>query len=279
MKRSLLTLLSLLGCAPAAEPLPTAAAVEAARAPAAALPTLAEALYDAPVAPAPTAAEQRVRLLLWLRRMELDRGQLDRLERLRLLALEQRARVEAAEREAGARFAAEAERVYGEIWAGLAAGLPPEDPALVALAGELDLLSAGGARERGVLTVRLEGVRLVLEAERELLDTLTELQRERLLEGLFALRRRLDPVGTPGDWDALVGPTFEVGAPGLLLRGSTQGIADPLDLGALWGEPAGMEGAAALPEARREAVLYLVLLQPGLDQAIEAARALAPQTR
>lgn len=263
---SLALLAALTGCDP--EPLPSARAVAEAAEPAP--PTLARALYDAPVAPSPTAREQRVRLLLWLRRLELDRSQLDRLDALRRLALDQRARVAEAEAGATARIRAETDPIFEELWRRLAAGEAPDDPELVALARSLADYGGGGPEGRVLLSLRLEGVRLVLEAERELLETLSPTQEARLVEALFVLRRRLDPVGTPGDFDLLVGPSFEPGAPALLLRGTTQGIADPLDLGGLWAA-----SGTVLPEARREAILYLALLEPGLDEAIAAARALA----
>ncbi len=264
--------LLLLACAPAPRPLPAEEA--AASASPNTTPSLARALYEAPVAPTPTAEEQRVRLLVWLLRMELSPSQLDRLSALRLVALEQEARLAEAEQALIAQHADEATEIYGALWEGLRAGRSPDDPELLRLAGRLSQVSAGGAREQGLLTLRLEGLRLVLEAERSLLETLSETQEARLAEGLFVLRRQLDPVGTPGDWDALVGPSYEVGAPALLLRGTRQGMDDPLDLGALWATDP-RPGETALPEARREAILLLVLRQPGLDEAIAAARALA----
>lgn len=232
-------------------------------------PALARALYEAPVGPAPLAREQRVRLLVWLDRMALDRGQLERLDALRVSALAQVERVRAAEQELSARRQAQTGPIYDEIWAALAAGEDPDGPRLRAAAEALD--AAGGGPE--LLRLRLEGVRLILESERAFLETLSEAQQARLAEGLFALRRRLDPLGAPGDWEALVGSGFEPGAAALLLRGSSAGLEDPQDLGALWGASSD-PGERALPEARREAILFLLLLEPGLDEAIAAARAL-----
>lgn len=264
-----------LGCAPQPTPLPTAAAVAAVEAQPQP-PSLARALYDAPVLPAATASEQRVRLLLWLRRMALSRGQLDRLDALRSLALAQAERVRQAEASVTARSAAEAEAVYGQLFEALAAGADADDPALTPLVERLSALGGGGERERTLLGLRMEGARLVLDAERELLETLSPTQEERLAEALFLLRRRLDPVGTPQDWEALVGSTYDAGAPGLLLRGSSAGAREPLNLGGLWSDPpAGRAEDRLFPEARREALLFLAVLEPGLDEAIAAARPLA----
>lgn len=274
--RPLLLLALGLGCAPEPTPLPTQAEVTAAEAREEA-PDLARALYDAPVLPAATASEQRVRMLLWIRRMELSRGQLDRLEALRKLAVAQAERVRAAEAAVTQEYAPEANATYDALFEALAAGKDLDDPSLAPLVARARALSGGGEREKTLLQLRMEGVRLVLEAERELLDTLTPTQEERLAEALFFLRRRLDPVGTPGDWEALVGSTYDAGAPGILLRGSSAQARDPMNLGGLWSDPP--RGASGdpelLPEARREALLYLAVLEPGLDEAISAARPLA----
>lgn len=263
-----------LACGDPPAPLPTAAALaEVPDAP----PALIQDLYAAPVAPEAAAHQQRVRLLIWLRRMNLDRGQLDRLSALRRLAVDQMARL--AQAEAAAAPGPEEEAAWQALWDQLARGAQPEDPAFVAAAAQVAVARAGGERERRLLTLRLEGVRLILEAEHSFLETLTPAQEARVLEASFALRRRLDAWGTPGDASALLGPTWQPGEVGTLLRGTTQGLGDPLDIGALWSDApdASPARAQALPEARREALIFLILLEPGLDEALAAAAALPAQ--
>ena len=48
----------------------------------------------------------------------------------------------------------------------------------------------------------------------------------------------------------------------------------PLNIGGLWSDEPPAEGGA-LHEARREVLLYLILLEPGLKPALDAALALA----
>ena len=90
------TLLLLAGCAPEPVPLPAAAAVDAAIAAAPPAP-LYQALYDAPPIGGGGAAGAQVRLLLWLRYVELRPEQLQQLGEARAVVVERTARIEAAE--------------------------------------------------------------------------------------------------------------------------------------------------------------------------------------
>lgn len=260
----------LLSCAAA----PAPAQPPAAPAPAPEQPALYQLLYASGSLPSDREALQRVRALAWLRQMKLDAGQLDRLASLRALAVEQRARIAAAEREMAERTGPEEDRIYDQIWERLAAGAGPEDPALRALTEELRTFRAGNDRAAAVLKLRMESVRIVLEATHPLLDTLSPSQLAALNDSLFLLRHRLDPVGTPGDFEALVGSTYEAGQTGILLRGNAAEANEPLDIGGLWSDAAPDSPARrdALPEAKREALLYLALLEPGLEEAIGAVR-------
>ena len=93
-------------------------------------------------------------------------------------------------------------------------------------------------------------------------------------DAVFFLRNRLDPIGNPGDFRALVGTIYDPGQYSVLTRGSSDWARAPLNIGALWSDEPPIEGGA-LHEARREVLLYLILLEEGLNEAIEAARVLA----
>lgn len=262
-----LLLLAALGCDRAPTPLPTEVAVAAVRA---TDPTLAALLYAAPSLPADSPLASQARLVAWLRYVGFDGGQLQRLDDLRQAAVAQRQRAAEAEAAIRAPWAAKEADVYGRLLPLLVADNGVEGPQVVSIQAELAALSANGARERALLTVRLESTRRVLEAGQALLGTLDADQEARFDSALFVLRRRLDPVGTPGDYDALVGAPFSPGENGLLLRGSAQGLGDPMDLGGLFTDtPSGSEARArALPELRREAILFLVLHEPELGAAL-----------
>ena len=264
--------LTLLGCTPTPEPLPTQEAIKNLDRNQA--PPLYQLLYDIPALPAFGPEEQRVRILIWLRHLDLNPGQLTRLDELRALADERRGRIMAAEEEAGARWKKEESGIYQRIWDHISAGNDIDDPDMAALTHELKEMRSGGERERELLKLRLQGIRAVFEAQREFLASLSPTQEALLADAVFFLRNRLDPVGNPGDFRALVGSIYDPGQYAVLTRGSSDWARAPLNIGGLWSDEPQLEGGA-LHEARREVLLYLILLEPGLAPAIKTAKALS----
>lgn len=268
--RASLALLAL-GCDPAPTPLPTA--VEIAALDRGQQPPLYQLLYDAPLLPVDAAESGRVRMLILIRHMGLSADQLDQLDALRTLAADRSAAISAREAEVEAAYAVVQQQAEGALWAALSRGVAVDAPELTVHVDALRELRKGGKRERELIKLRLDGIRSVLDAERELLASLTPRQEQLLSDAVFVLRRRLDPIGTPGDFRALVGTTYEPGQYAVLTRGLSDGLSDPLDIGGLWSDSPMLEGHA-LHEARREVLLLLLLLEPGLADAISAARGL-----
>jgi hypothetical protein len=268
--RALSLALGLGACDPAPEPLPTAAEI-------AALdrgqePPLYQLLYDAPLLPADDAAAGRLRALIFIRHLGLSADQLDRLEALRLLAADRVASIRAREAEVEAAYAAEQRAAHDALWGALSRGVAVDAPELGPHVDALRELRAGGKRERELIKLRLDGIRSLLDAEKDLLASLTPRQEQLMSDAVFVLRRRLDPIGAPGDFRELVGTTYEPGQYAVLTRGLSEGLSRPLDIGGLWADAPMLEGHA-LHEARREVLLLLLLLEPGLGEAIAAARA------
>ncbi len=259
-----------LACDPEPLPLPTVAEIQALDR--ALEPPLYQLLYDAPLLPVDDPAGGRLRMLIWLRQMALSGDQLDRLDALRSLAADRVRAIEQREREVEAGYAAEQAAAHEALWAGLTKGIPVEAPELQVHVEALRELRRGGKRERELISLRLDGIRSILDAERDLLQSLTPRQEQLMADSVFFLRRRLDPIGTPGDFRTLVGTTYEPGQYAVLTRGLSEGLSGPLDIGGLWADEPSLEGHA-LHEARREVLLMMALLEPGLDEAIAAARA------
>ncbi len=264
------TLSMALGCASEPATLPTEAAV--ATLDRSIQPPLYQMLYDAPALPGSKALQQRVRILIWLRHMGLDGAQLSRLDELRQVAAERRKRISEAEENMVRRWEPQENGIYTRIWDELQAGTSVDDPAMGELTEQMREMRAGGERERELLKLRLQGIRAVLEAQRTFLATLTPEQEALMTDAVFFLRNRLDPVGNPGDFRALVGSIYDPGQYAVLTRGNSEWARGPLNIGALWSDDPSLEGGS-LHEARREVLLYLVLLEPGLAPAIQAARA------
>ncbi len=269
---SLLATIAISGCSPEARPLPTEKAIEDLDR--AQQPPLYQLLYDVPALPSFGQRQQRVRILIWLRHLALSDSQLARLDELRLLSDDRRARIQQAENDAAARWEAEETKIYDKIWNSLSEGNTVDDSSMAPFTHELKEMRSGGERERELLKLRLQGIRAVFEAQREFLQTLTPKQEALLADAVFFLRNRLDPIGNPGDFRALVGTIYDPGQYAVLTRGSSDWARAPLNIGGLWSDEPTVEGGA-LHEARREVLLYLILLEPALSEAIQAARKLA----
>lgn len=234
-------------------------------------PALYQLLYAPALAPESQESQQRVRMLIWLRHMDLGEAQLQQLEALRQLVQERTQQIVEAEKAAASGYQAREEELYRALWTRLSAGAPGDAPEVVELANELRSMQEGSDRERELLRIRIEGIRAVLDAIQPFLATLNPRQEALLSDALFFLRNHLDPIGNPGDFRALVGTTYEPGQYAVLTRGTTRWAREPLNIGGLWSDEPPLSGGA-LHEARREVLLYLALMEPGLDGALQAAR-------
>ena len=272
MNRLWIWLIPLLGgCASEPTILPTEEAVAVFDRQAA--PPLYQLLYSAPILPEQSTTQAQLRMLIWIRHMGLSASQLDQLEELRTLSAERGERIRQAEAEVVARHAGEEEQVYGALLEQVSAGVAIDDPIFEPLLAQLDALRAGGERESELMKIRMEGMRSILEAEQTFLRSLSPSQEMMMADALFILRSQLDPVANPEDYRSLVGTTYEPGQYAVLTRGTGEGAREPLNIGALWTDDGELTGYA-LHEARREVLLYLLLMEPGLEEAIPQAKAL-----
>ena len=132
------------------------------------------------------------------------------------------------------------------------------------------------AREQELLTLRAQSVRTLFEAEAPFLQTLSPGQETLFTDATFVLRHRLDPYANPGDFRALVGEVYQAGQFGALSRATFDPNQDFLNIGGLWSEKPEELTGPQFPDARREIILYMVLLEPSLPEAITAELARRP---
>ncbi len=231
-----------------------------------AAPPLYRLLYDYAFLPEVQYEEQRVRLLIWLRHMDFDRYQLARLTELASRFEAERAQVLSAHDAIVRSHEPEVQGVYNELWNGLRQGRP--DAELVEIAKGLDRVRA---READLLELRSKATRSLFEAMTPFLGTLRPEQEARFADATFLLRHRLDPLANPGDFFSLVGSVYNTGEFGSLSRSTFDPNEDHLNIGGLWSEDAKTRVQARFPDARRDAVLYVVLLEPALPEALAAA--------
>ena len=268
-----LSLLGSLSCQVQDQPLPTESKVQKLnQADMGSPPPLYQFLYDSAFIPEAQYAEQRTRILVWLRYCDFDEHQLRQLHTLHRRAATLRQRVERTQQEIVQGFELDLIPTYNAIHDMLREGYDLDDPALEQAAQALLETRRHAAREEEILSMRLQSVQALLDEEQEFLRLLTPRQEVYFPDLIFVLRRDLDLAATPGDFHAMVGSLFSAGDPTLLLRGDFSTERKPLNLGGLWSDAAEDELAApVLHEARKELLLYLLLLEPTIPDAIEAA--------
>ncbi len=251
------------------EPLPTPAeaAVEADLDRATA-PPLYRKLYDYAFAPDVQLEEQKVRLRIWLRYMDFDRYQLGMLDELISFARREFEAINKRHGEIVAGYEPEVRAVYAELWAAMDRGASDEELGII---GEkLDLIQR---RQDELLGLRAQSVRTLLAAEQPFLQTFTPRQDTYFADAIFALRHRLDPYANPGDFAALVGRVYVAGEFGTLTEPTYTADEDHLNIGGLWSKNPEKLAGPYFQDARREVVLYMLLLEPALPEAVAAVKA------
>ncbi|MFH1468683.1 MAG: hypothetical protein ABIO70_30110 [Pseudomonadota bacterium] len=234
-------------------------------------PPLYQYMYDSAFLPEVQAQEQATRILLWLRYVDLHTEQLQLLLKLHGRAGVLAERLEQNQRRIVERYEPQLAPAYGRIFDLLAEGAPLDDPRFEVEAAELMEKRTNRVRDDELMAVRIQSVRALLEEEQALLRTLSAQQEARLPDVIFALRRQLDMAANSGDFKVLVGSLYSVGDPTLLLHGDFDPARQHLDIGGLWADTSTELTGPALHQARRELLLYLLLQEPALPTAVEAA--------
>ena len=228
---------------------------------------LVELLYAGEYGPRAAALGDEVRVLLWLRRMDLSAEQLGRWRATsRRLRADDRALREQLQR-LDEDQAEALGPLYAELRAALSAG-PVSGAQLADFAGRLEAARAAAADPRRLIQERAEAV---LAVAQELLDGLDSSRRSRVAEALFFLRRAVGPDTHPESWDVLIGRPWPAGDFATLRRSASPEGAGDLDISQLWtldgGETQTTEGIGG---AGRRVILALALLHPALDEAAGA---------
>lgn len=265
--RSAALLLFACACALPPEPPPSAVAA-AADLVRAETPPLYRKLYDYAFLPEVQAVEQRVRLRIWLRYMNFDRYQLGQLEELAGFARREFDAVHARHAEIVGSYEPLVGAVWAELDAAQSAGATEDELAKIA-----EKLDSVDRRETELLELRSSSVRAILDQEQTFLSTLTPKQDTYFADAIFVLRHRLDPWSNPGDFHELVGTVYVAGEFGTLTRPTYDPEEDHLNIGGLWSpEPEKLAGPY-FQDARRDVLLYMLLLEPTLPEAVAAVKA------
>jgi len=267
-------LLAALSCDVEPDPLPTEVAAREADEgmEETATPPMVQLLYDYAFLPETQYNQQRVRILLWLIHMELSDYQLRVLEDAWQVADVERERIDEAHRAIVEQYEPRLTGVYDQVWEQLEAGADLDDPALLALAEPLTEARIHKEQERELLALRFQGVEATGAAMQDFLRSLSPQQEAKVANATFFLRHKLDPYANPGDFNALIGTVFTPGDYATLKRGSYDPETDHLDLAGLWSEPGDPDREKGVfPDVQRELVVFMILQEPAVPEAIEAA--------
>ena len=232
-------------------------------------PAAYQLIYETHNVVQPDPNQQRVRVLLWLERMNCNLSQLQKLEELRQLVLNKQSQLEDLERTRTQKIQEAQTPIFNQIWDLLRQGVRIEDEAMAGLLNSLQDIQTE-FDQSSTLDARLEGIKSIIEAEGTFLKSLSPEQEATLVDALFFLRYQLDPIGNPRDFSLLVGNTFEPGQYAILLKGTSKLARQSNNIGGLWSDEPELTGRV-LHEAQREVIVYLALLEPSLEEAIRVA--------
>lgn len=202
----------------------------------------------------------RVRILLWLRELGLDRAQLTALRDASVAA---RADLDAAQRQVAALDADEAAAtapIYQEMASALALG-PIDEGRAAAWADRLR--SARGDRTDPRM-LRQRQAEAVLASAQVFAEGLDPRQQARLVDALLFLRPTVGPGVPASDWDWLAG-SWQAGDFSTLRSSASSPAASPTDIASLWAMDAGSSSLLrGVFGERYQALVALALLHPDL---------------
>ena len=233
-------------------------------------------IYDTEAMKMPDGNQQRVRILLWLKRMNCNVSQLQKLDDLRKIAIEKYDALKEMEQVESQKYQEMYTPLFNQLWDELRTGSNIEDPKINEIIEQFKT-SREIVNQSPQLDARLETIKSILDAEDSFLRSLSPEQESTIVDALYFLRYKLDPIGNPKDFSLLIGNTFEPGQYAILLKGTSELAQQSGNIGGLWSDQPELTGRV-LHEAKREVVLYLILLEPALEEAIRAAIALHSQS-
>lgn len=234
------------------------------------IPASYQLLYHSSELKTPDPNQQRLRVLIWLDRMNCNNSQLELLEQLRRKVLEKENRLREQETEREKQIIQEQTPIYNEIWDAMREGKDLDSEEVSQLMQELNQIRLKQEGKQ-LLNPRLEAIKSILDLEQIFLQSLSPEQEATIIDALYFMRHILDPVGNPRDFSLLVGNTYEPGQYAILLKGTSALAKQSGNIGGLWTDEPELTGRI-LHEARREVILYLALLEPELEGAIRAAK-------
>ncbi len=228
---------------------------------------LYQLLYDYQTTEPMATLGQKVRILMWIRYLDLSPAQQELLLNLGRRYQSRREVVEEETARIVGEFEKRLEPVYQRIYEEIIKPVP-DQRVLDDIAHELQGLIMAHSAEDELHAMRARMVRTILSDEESFLHTLSPEQEEKLVTSLFFLRRQIDPFANPETYRKVIGPTWNAGDFSALLR-RNKPKDDHLNIGGLWNIDMDEENRINYADIRRPIVLFYVLKEPALVPALE----------
>ena len=227
-------------------------------------------IYDSPSTPKPDPNQQRVRILLWLKRMNFNASQLEQLSELRTIVQDRQKQLLLREEQFATQTIELETPIYNQLWDALRNGKTLDSEEVKPLIEQLHSIREENTKVT-LIDLRIEAIKTIIEAQGNFLRSLSPEQEATIVDALFFMRYLLDPIGNPRDFSLLVGNTYEPGQYAILMKGTSQLARQSANIGGLWSDEPELTGRV-LHEAQREVILYLALLDPAFEEALRAAK-------
>gem|GEM_PF-1251137 len=213
---------------------------------------------------------QRVRMVAWLRTVELSNVEL---EALAMLGIRAQAEM-AADREARAADDVREAQVLGPIYARLEAALADPKTSTATLEGLATELASARATlyaDRDPAQAHRDRIRSLIIGTSAWMSDLTHDQRVAIGSCRFVLNEHAAPLTNPGAYASLVGMVWDRGDFSALQTGEAVTADGPLDIGGLWAlEHLRAPPSGYMVESARAGMLLLALLDPAFLPSIRA---------
>lgn len=231
------------------------------------VPPLYQLLFEEPSPSSAGELEQALRIRLWCRYMEFSKLQLELLSGLGTRFQERQATLTRDRAEAQGEYDTALTPLLQALDEALRAPGTSEER-LEQLAREVHGVQLRHRLEEKLMSAQVQAVRSVMDDAQQLLVTLDPVQKEKLVTSLFFLRGEVDPFATPGTYENLIGPSWNMGDFTALLR-QKEPRQGQLDIGGLWGIKTGPDDRFQYNNIKREVIMVFVLKQPALVGALE----------
>ena len=192
-------------------------------------------IYDTHAIKTPDSNQQRVRILLWLKRMNCNVSQLQKLDELRKIAMKNTQifkTLKFVKHKRHKNYTLHFSMRYDSLRTGAEL-----DDTEVQESVQTFQSTISTQEESPSLDVRLETIKSILDAEEDFLRSLSPEQESTIVDAIYIFcGTNSTPLETQKDFSLLIGNTFEPGQYAILLKGTSELAQQSGNIGGLWSD-------------------------------------------